>query len=105
MSKQNKKNDLSLNDILKIDRLIHEPARLLIMKYLETLKYCDFTFLMHQTGLTKGNLSSHIRKLEEGGYVSVEKKIVERKMNTVYSMTGKGTEMLKRYREILKTVL
>ncbi len=99
------RNELDLNRILEIDRLIHEPARLLIMSYLEVLDYCDFNFLINQTHLTKGNLSSHIRKLEEAEYVLVEKKIVNRKMNTVFSMTGKGSKMLKKYRETLKTIL
>jgi DNA-binding MarR family transcriptional regulator len=87
-----------MNDILEIDRLIHEPARLLIMMYLEKLNYCDFIFLINQTGLTKGNLSSHIRKLEEAGYVVVDKKIVNRHTNTVFSLTDNGHEQLSRYK-------
>lgn len=87
-----------MNQILSIDRVIHEPARLLILKYLMILEYCDFVFLMKSTGLTKGNLSSHIRKLEESGYVVVEKAIINRKSNTVFKITPKGLSEFNKYK-------
>ena len=57
-----------------IDKLIHEPARLLIMSNLAVVESADFLFLLGQTGLTFGNLSSHMSRLEEAGYLKVEKK-------------------------------
>ncbi len=56
-------------DLADIDRLVHEPARLAVMAVLYVLESADFTFLMNQTGLTWGNLSAHLSKLEEGGYI------------------------------------
>ena len=73
MTDANQPPDLSaLNDI---DRLVHEPARLMLMAVLYVVEGADFTFLMNQTGMTWGNLSAHMSKLEEAGYLEVEKKI------------------------------
>ena len=63
-----------LQPIADIDRMIHEPARLMIVAHLYVVENADFLFLMRQTGLTRGNLSSHMSKLEAAGYVAVEKK-------------------------------
>ena len=57
-----------LPDLSDIDRLIHEPARLVVMALLSVVQSADFLFLLRQTGLTQGNLSSHLSKLEEAGY-------------------------------------
>jgi DNA-binding transcriptional ArsR family regulator len=65
--------------IAEIDRLIHEPARLMIMAYLYVVESADFIFLMHHTGLTHGNLSSHMSKLEAAGYIEIVKEFVDRK--------------------------
>lgn len=74
-----------LNDI---DRLVHEPAGLMILANLYVVESADFTFLMNQTGLTWGNLSSHLSKLEEAGYVQIEKEFVDKKPHTMLSLTG-----------------
>lgn len=95
----------NLNRILDINRVIHEPSRLLILRYLEALEYCDFNFLMKSTGLTKGNLSSHIRKLEDNGLVIVEKKIINRKSNTIFKITKLGLSELTKYKNDLKSFL
>ena len=60
---------------LQIDRVVHEPARLKILAYLSVVKSADFVFLLSRTGLTYGNLSSHMSKLEDAGYIEVEKEI------------------------------
>ena len=62
-------NSAPITPLADIDRLVHEPARLLIMAYLFVVESADFLFLMRQTKLTKGNLSSHLNKLEVAGYV------------------------------------
>ena len=64
------------NDELVLDRLIHEPARLAILTVLSSVRAADFVFLQHTTGLTQGNLSSHLTKLEEAGLVRIEKSFV-----------------------------
>lgn len=84
-----------LNDI---DRLVHEPARLMVMANLYVVESADFTFLMNQTGLTWGNLSSHLSKLEEAGYVRIEKEFVDKKPHTMVSLTEAGREAFRQYR-------
>jgi DNA-binding transcriptional ArsR family regulator len=62
-----------LRDLTDLDRVIHEPARLMIVSLLYVSKDADFIFLQRETGLTKGNLSSHLARLEAAGYVRIEK--------------------------------
>ena len=61
------------SSLSEIDRLVHEPARLVVMASLYVVESADYTFLMRQAGLTWGNLSAHLSKLEEAGYIQVEK--------------------------------
>ena len=75
-----------------IDRLIHEPARYLIMAYLYVADSADALFLQRETGLTWGNLSSHLAKLEAAGYVEVLKEFLDRKPHTVLRLTEEGRE-------------
>jgi DNA-binding transcriptional ArsR family regulator len=80
-----KTSDDELNAIQNIDKIIHEPARLLLMAHLFVVESADFLFLQRQTGLTWGNISSHLRKLENAGYVTVQKEFIDKKTphNTV----------------------
>ena len=87
------------------DRLIHEPNRLALLVVLNAVEEADFLFLMEQTGLTKGNLSSHTAKLEAAGYIEVEKMFVGKIPRTVYRLTGSGADALQRYREHMAGVL
>ena len=64
-------------EIINLDRLIHEPARLAIMAVLSACKSADFTYLLNTTGLTKGNLSAQLRKLEEGEYLTITKGFIQ----------------------------
>jgi len=80
-----------------IDRLIHEPARMNIMANLYVVDSADFLFLMRQTGLTFGNLSSHMSKLEAAGYVGVKKSFVDRKPHTLLRLTAKGRAAFQNY--------
>lgn len=88
-----------------IDRLIHEPARLLIVALLSVVESADFTFLMQQTGLTWGNLSSHMSKLEEAGYIEVEKTFKGKRPNTMLRLTTAGREAFHAYRQTMKGLL
>ncbi len=92
-------------DIQKIDRLIHEPARLAIMAVLYALKEADFLYLLKTTGLTKGNLSAHVSKLEEAGYIQVEKKFVGKKPKTIYRLTERGREAFKTYLNQMRKIV
>lgn len=94
-----------LRGFADVDRVIHEPARLMILAILSGVEEADFVFLLDQTGLTRGNLSSHVRRLEDVGYVAVEKTFVDRIPRTVYRLTLSGREGLARYRERLAAVM
>lgn len=102
-------NDADMKDKLKaltdIDKLIHEPARLLIMSYLYILVSADFIFLRAQTELSWGNLSSHMTKLEEAGYVQIEKKFVRKKPHSIASLTSDGRKAYETYRQKMKQIL
>jgi DNA-binding MarR family transcriptional regulator len=89
-------------DIQDIDRLIHEPSRLTIMANLYVVQSADFLFLQHQTGMTPGNLSAHLSKLEDAGYVEVTKEFLERKPHTALALTKKGRGAFKEYRKKVK---
>ena len=91
--------------ITEIDKIIHEPARMLIMSYLFVLESADFIFLRAQTGLTWGNLSSHMTKLEKAKYVSIEKKFIRKKPHTIASLTEEGKAAFKKYRKEMKQIL
>ena len=73
-----------------LDRLVHEPGRLAILTVLSSVTDADFVFLQRATGLTKGNLSSHLTKLEEAGLVAIEKRFVRKKPNTNIALTEAG---------------
>ena len=79
-----------LREELILDRLIHEPGRLAILTVLSSVRDADFVFLQRATGLTKGNLSSHLTKLEEAGLVAIEKRFVRKKPNTNVALTAEG---------------
>lgn len=88
-----------------VDRVIHEPARLMIVALLYTLKEADFVFLQRESELTKGNLSSHLVRLEESGYVKIEKTFRGRVPLTVISLTRVGRAAFEAYRQTFKRAL
>lgn len=81
-----------------LDRLIHEPARLVLMSNLSVVDEADFVFLARQTGLTAGNISSHMTRLEHAGYVTVDKSFAGKRPRTVYKLTKTGRAAFERYR-------
>jgi DNA-binding MarR family transcriptional regulator len=91
-----------LADELIVDRLIHEPGRLAILTVLSSVKDADFVFLQRTTGLTKGNLSSHLTKLEDAGLVEIEKRFVRKKPNTNVALTALGRRRIARHWEQLE---
>ncbi|MGD9143027.1 MAG: transcriptional regulator [Dehalococcoidia bacterium] len=88
-----------------VDRLVHEPARYLIMAYLYVIESADALFLQRQTGLTWGNLSSHLSKLESGGYVRIKKEFLDKKPHTMLELTESGRQAFKEYRKTMKQKL
>ena len=87
----------ALSEEVPLDRLIHEPGRLAILTVLSSVREADFVFLQRATGLTKGNLSSHLAKLEDAGLVAIEKRFVRRKPNTNIALTAEGRRRIERH--------
>ncbi len=94
-----------LHDLAGVDRVIHEPARLMILLYLYSVEKADFVFLINATELTWGNLSSHVSKLESAGYVAVEKAFVAKKPRTVVELTPAGRHAVETYRKTMHAAL
>jgi DNA-binding MarR family transcriptional regulator len=92
----------TLRSVTDLDRLIHEPARLLILTILSTAASADFLFLQRETGLTKGNLSAHLSRLEEAEYVKIEKTFKGKLPLTVCKLTAAGKKALTQYRQQLQ---
>ena len=88
-----------------LDRLIHEPTRLMIITQLYVVESADFLFLQKQLKMTPGNLSSHLTKLEDAGYVEIVKEFIDKKPHTALKLTHKGKQAFKNYRKNLKQVL
>jgi DNA-binding MarR family transcriptional regulator len=95
----------NLEPIEQLDAAIHAPSRLLILAYLAAVESADFTFLLKQTGLSRGNLSTHISRLEEAGYVQVQKEFVDRIPRTLYRLTSSGKSAIREYRHNMRQVI
>jgi DNA-binding MarR family transcriptional regulator len=91
-----------IRSLVEIDRLIHEPARLMIVAILYAVESADFLYLKRETELTKGNLSSHLSKLEEAGYVEIEKTYKGKVPLTICNLTEKGRQAFANYRKQMK---
>ena len=87
-----------------IDRMIHEPARLKLLAQLYVVESADFIFLMRQTGLTQGNVSGHLTKLEDAEYVEIEKGYAGKRPQTIISLTKKGRKAFKKYIQSMQQV-
>jgi DNA-binding transcriptional ArsR family regulator len=88
-----------------LDRVIHEPARLLIVALLAGVKEADFLWVLRESALTKGNLSSHLAKLEEAGYVELEKTYKGKIPLTLLRLTRQGRAALETYKKSLDGLL
>jgi DNA-binding MarR family transcriptional regulator len=88
-----------------IDRLVHEPSRFLILAHLYVVESADFLFLIRQTGMTWGNLSAHLSKLETAGYVRINKEFLDKKPHTTLSITKEGRTAFEQYRKNMRQVL
>ena len=91
--------------IAEIDRVIHEPGRLMIVALLYAVETADFLYLQHETVMNKGTLSSHISRLEKEGYVNVEKTFRGKVPQTLLSLTRTGRNSFEGYRKMLKKSL
>lgn len=92
-------------ELVDLNRVVHEPARLLILACLAAVDRADFLFVMRQTGLTQGNLSSHLARLESAGYVEVAKTIDGKRPRTVLKLTPGGRTAFADYRQRMLAML
>jgi DNA-binding MarR family transcriptional regulator len=92
----------TLQDLASLDRVIHEPARLMIMTVLYAVSEADFIYLQNECGLTQGNLSSHLARLEEERYVLVAKTFKGKYPLTVCSLTENGRKAFEEYARIMR---
>jgi len=91
--------------IADLDRVIHEPGRLMIVALLFAVDRADFLYLQHETAMNKGTLSSHLSRLEEAGYVAITKTYRGKVPQTLLSLTGAGRKAFEQYRRNLKQAL
>ncbi|MCK4900437.1 MAG: transcriptional regulator [Anaerolineales bacterium] len=94
-----------LHPLADLDRVIHAPARLMVLTYLYVVESADYIFLMRLTGLTWGNLSSHLSKLEEAGYVEIVKEFKGKKPHTMIRLTPQGRAAFREYKKSIQQVL
>jgi len=94
-----------IRTIADLDRVIHEPGRLMIVALLFAVDRADFLYLQHETAMNKGTLSSHLSRLEEAGYVAVTKTYRSKVPQTLLCLTGPGRKAFEQYRRKLKEAL
>ncbi|MBC8375223.1 MAG: transcriptional regulator [FCB group bacterium] len=92
-------------DYQQIDDLIHSRIRLAVMAALAAMGPATFTLIKEKVGATDGNLSVHMRKLEDAGYLDVEKSFIDRKPVSIYRLTTSGKTALKAYIQYLENML
>jgi len=96
---------LENHPLATIDKIVHSPARLMLLAYLYVVESAEYIFLVNMTGLTWGNLATHIGKLETAGYVEVEKEIRGKKVHSMVHLTNQGRKAFKTYKTTMQSVL
>ncbi len=98
-------NGADLHPLAEIDQVIHAPARLMVLTYLYVVESADYTFLLRMTGLTWGNLATHLAKLEDAGYVLIDKGYQGKKPHSTVSLTPQGRAAFREYKRSMQQVL
>jgi DNA-binding MarR family transcriptional regulator len=93
------------SQIAELDRLLYEPVRLMVMASLYVVESADYTYLMRQADLTWGNLSAHLSKLEEAGYIEVEKTYRGKRPYTLLCMSPAGRKAFRKYIQRMKEII
>ena len=94
-----------IRSISRVDRLLHEPSRTIIVAILYAVESADFLYLQREAGLTKGNLSAHLSKLESAGYVKIEKTYKGKIPLTLCELTEDGRKAFEEYRKQLQSFI
>ena len=97
--------DGDLRAMANVDRTIHEPSRLVIVAILYFVESADFLYLLRETQMTKGNLSSHLAKLEDRGYIEIEKTYRGKVPRTICRLTKSGQAAFRQYRRSVKRAM
>ncbi|HYL93498.1 MAG TPA: transcriptional regulator [Alphaproteobacteria bacterium] len=92
-------------ELPELDQIVHGQLRLAVLSILSAVTKADFTYLRDRTGSTDGNIAAHLLKLEQAGYISVEKTFQNRKPLSVYRLTEAGRSALTTYIRNLKKLL
>jgi DNA-binding transcriptional ArsR family regulator len=92
-------------ELPELNPVIHGKLRLALLSLLAGVEEAEFTWLRSKTGSSDGNLGAQLLKLEEAGYIAVEKKFVLRKPQTIYRITDGGRQGLSEYVQALKQLL
>jgi len=101
----NDSQDENRTEFNEQDKFIHVPARLKILSHLYVVKSVEYVALRNQTGFTWGNISTHVRKLEDKGYLTMKKGRIVGKRHSMLSLTEKGRLAFERYRQKIKKIL
>lgn len=101
----NPQTDPELHPLADINQVIHASARLMVLTYLYVVESADYVFLMRLTGLTWGNLSTHLTKLEKAGYIAIKKEFKGKKPHTIIRLTSQGRTAFRAYKKSLQQVL
>ena len=96
--------DLQVKSLAEIDPVIHSPTRLKVMTYLYLVENIDFVYLKRVTDLSWGNLSKHLTKLEEAGYVLMEKSFENKKPKTLIWLSDQGRQAFQQYKDNLQQI-
>lgn len=104
MAEQERKSPQD-DPLAEIDPLIHAPSRLRVMTYLYVVDSIDFVYLKRMTGMSWGNLSTHLTKLEEGGYISLRKSFQDKKPHTMIELTDEGRQAFRQYKDDMQQAL
>ncbi|MDR3702453.1 MAG: transcriptional regulator [Candidatus Sulfopaludibacter sp.] len=94
-----------IREISQLDRLVHEPVRLQILMFLQEVEEADFLYLQREGGFTQGNLSGHLSKLEDAGYVRIRKLFKGKTPLTVCRLTAAGEKALRTYCEQMRGIM
>lgn len=97
--------DPTLHPLANLDQVIHAPARLMVLTYLYVVDSVDYVFLMRLTGLTWGNLATHLNKLEQAGYIAIDKQFQGKKPHTTIHLTDQGRAAFREYKKSMAQIL
>ncbi|MBN1535588.1 MAG: transcriptional regulator [Anaerolineales bacterium] len=101
----NQSPEPELHPLADIDQIIHAPARLMVLSYLYVVESVDYVFLLRLTGLTWGSLATHLTKLEETGYITIEKEFRGKKPHSTVRLTEQGRTAFREYKKSMQQVL